>query len=125
MSLEINNILLSAETSFLPNLNLRREERGLLLKNLPGTLGANFGTMGKFPTFVAGDFRQHGIPSLFRRILRHLAQWVRRPIGYLARSAVRVTGGRKRSARSLLFRAGAGAAGKDGSFPRIVSNRGI
>jgi len=66
MSLEINNnILLSARTLFLPNLNLEREERGLLFKNLPGTLGANFDTMGKFPTFVAGDFRQHGIPSLF------------------------------------------------------------
>jgi len=66
MSLEINNnILLFTETSFLPNLNLRRQERDLLFENLPGTLGANFGTMGKFPTFVAGDFRQHGIPLLF------------------------------------------------------------
>lgn len=66
MNLEINNILLSAETSFLQNLNMWWEREGLAFQKPAGNgIGANFGIMGKFSTFVAGGFRRYGIPLLF------------------------------------------------------------
>lgn len=84
--------------------------------------------MGKFSTFVARALPAGRNSSA---ILKNFAASgrVRRQADRLPGSFGRSRNSRAEAQRSLLFRAGAsagaGAAGKDGSFPRIVSNRGI